>query len=35
MTELDFGFKRNVQMFAHLSHNVGETIVSEFTVKIE
>ena len=35
MTELDFGFKRNAQMLANLSHNVGKTIISEFAVKVE
>ena len=35
MTELDFGFKRNAQMLAYLSHNIGETIISEFAVKVE
>ena len=35
MTEFDFGFKRNVQMFAYLPHNIGETIIGELAIKIK
>ena len=35
MAKFDFRLKCYTQMFAHLSHNIGKTIIGKFAVKIK